>query len=129
MKHKAESMGTITSVDGKTTITLEEFDRRAENGESLDEFFDYSQARRAGKTALKKGDLVTVRELRGERVVREYTYRHGGRRAGAGRKPTGHVRVQLLISAAARDRLDELARRRGTTRSQVVEELAVASEK
>ena len=45
----------------------------------------------------------------------------GGRREGAGRKPTGHVRMQLFVSPATRRKIESLAKRRKVTLSEVVE--------
>lgn len=43
------SAGTITSLDGSRTLSLEEFDRLAEEGsDEIDAFFDWSKAYRAG---------------------------------------------------------------------------------
>ena len=39
----------ITSRDGRETISAEEFDRRFENGEDLSMFMDLSKARRPGR--------------------------------------------------------------------------------
>jgi len=47
----------------------------------------------------------------------------GGRREGAGRKPTGHVRMQLLVSPATRRKIESLAKRQKITLSAVVEHL------
>lgn len=40
---------TITSRDGKETITAVEFDRRFENGEDVSQFMDLANARRPGR--------------------------------------------------------------------------------
>jgi hypothetical protein len=40
---------TITSQDGKETITAEEFDRRFEAGEDVSQFMDIAKARRPGR--------------------------------------------------------------------------------
>jgi len=40
---------TITSRDGKETITAEEFDRRFEAGEDVSQFMDVAKARRPGR--------------------------------------------------------------------------------
>jgi hypothetical protein len=40
---------TITSRDGKETITAEEFDRRFESGRDVSKFFDVANARRPGR--------------------------------------------------------------------------------
>ena len=46
MKAKDNS---ITSRDGKETITAEEFDRRFESGKDVSQFFDLAHARRSGR--------------------------------------------------------------------------------
>ena len=46
---------------------------------------------------------------------------HGGARKGAGRKKTGHVRLQILLSPQARARIVRTARREGKTLSAVIE--------
>ena len=44
-----ETAGTITSLDGTRTITLEEFDRLFDEGsDEIDDFTDWSKARRSG---------------------------------------------------------------------------------
>jgi hypothetical protein len=50
--------------------------------------------------------------------------KRGGSRPGAGRKPTGHVRLQLSVSVASRKKIEEIAKLRNLTLSQAVEELA-----
>lgn len=48
----------------------------------------------------------------------------GGARTGAGRKATGHVRLQLLVSPRTRQRIEALAKREHCTLSGAVERLA-----
>ena len=67
-------------------------------------------------------DLEYDRAEAGGRVTLKA--RRGGRREGAGRKPSGHVRMQLLISPAARRKIESLARRRKVTLSEAVEHMA-----
>jgi hypothetical protein len=44
--------GTIRSLDGSREITIEEFDRMADDGsDEIDEFIDWSKAHRRGTTA------------------------------------------------------------------------------
>jgi hypothetical protein len=44
-----ETAGTITSLDGTRTITLEEFDRLFDEGsDEIDAFIDWSKGRRSG---------------------------------------------------------------------------------
>ncbi|MFZ4774690.1 MAG: hypothetical protein ACOYM3_04965 [Terrimicrobiaceae bacterium] len=57
------------------------------------------------------GDRVTLTPVR------------GGRRQGAGRRPTGHVRMQLLVSPATRRKIESLAKHRKVTLSEVVEHM------
>jgi len=54
------------------------------------------------------------------------TPRRGGRRKGAGRKATGHVRMQLLVSPATRRKIEELAKRQKVTLSEAVEQMAAS---
>jgi len=48
----------------------------------------------------------------------------GGARAGAGRKPSGHVRLQLSVSPATRKKIEAFAKRRNLSLSQAVEQIA-----
>jgi hypothetical protein len=50
--------------------------------------------------------------------------KRGGSRLGAGRKPTGHVRLQLSVSSATRQKIEAIAKSRNVTMSQAVEEMA-----
>lgn len=50
------------------------------------------------------------------------TAQRGGRRPGAGRKPTGHVPLRLNVSPAVRKRIEAEAKRRDISLSAVVEE-------
>ena len=50
----------------------------------------------------------------------------GGAREGAGRRPTGHVRLQLSISPATRKKIEAMAKLNNITLSQAVEQLAAA---
>ena len=54
--------------------------------------------------------------------VVSYVATRGGRRAGAGRKPTGHVALRLNVSPAVRKRIESEAKKRHMTLSAVVEE-------
>lgn len=49
MKNKTTKHDTITSRDGRETITAEEFDRRFEAGEDVSQFMDVTNARRPGR--------------------------------------------------------------------------------
>lgn len=46
-----KSKNTITSRDGKETITAEEFERRFEAGEDISQFMDLENAQRPGRDA------------------------------------------------------------------------------
>lgn len=50
-----------------------------------------------------------------------YGRARGGVRKGAGRKPTGHVRMQICVSPATRNLIRKLARAQKMTLSAVVE--------
>ena len=128
MKRKTDSKGTITSVDGKTTITLEEFDRRAEDGESLSEFFDWSKATRPG-ALIKPGEMVTIREVDDTtgKVLRVRRYRHGGKRPGAGRKPAGRVQYVTRLRPDVIARVKAEATRQGRSECEVVEDVLAKS--
>jgi len=47
--------------------------------------------------------------------------KRGGRREGAGRKPGGHVRMQLSVSPEVRRKIADLAKRQKVTLSEAVE--------
>ncbi len=51
----------------------------------------------------------------------------GGARSGAGRKPAGHVRMQLVVSPQTRRRIEALAKREHLTLSGAVERLAMVA--
>lgn len=46
----------------------------------------------------------------------------GGTRPGAGRKPKHHVRMQILVPKATREKIRHIARKRGLSMSSVVAE-------
>jgi hypothetical protein len=48
--------------------------------------------------------------------------KRGGARPGAGRKPKGHLRMQVLVSKMAKDKISRLAKKRGVPMSTVVSE-------
>ncbi len=50
----------------------------------------------------------------------------GGFRVGAGRRSTGHVRLQLSISPAKRKKIESIAKLKNISLSEAVEQLAVA---
>ncbi len=99
-----------------------------------DEDIDYSEIPEITpemmKTARRVGPMIPP----GSKFVRvpapagmvRYKVVHGGARPGAGRKPTGHVRVGLNISPKAKANLLRRAKREHTTISAVVEALLTA---
>ncbi len=58
---------------------------------------------------IEKAEVVTLRPLR------------GGKRDGSGRKPSGHVRMQLFVSPSTRKKIQSLAKRQKVTLSEAVE--------
>lgn len=58
----------------------------------------------------QRGDTVTL------------VSRRGGARPGAGRKPKGHVRLQIVLPEKTRAKVRHLARKRGATQSEIVAE-------
>jgi hypothetical protein len=92
MKASKDKAG-VTSIDGKRTISLEEFDRIAESGsDEIDQFLDWTKARR------------------------------GGARPGFGRKPKDSVRLEVMIRPELREKLRRKARQQGVTQVSLVEE-------
>ncbi|MEZ5277081.1 MAG: hypothetical protein R3F07_11925 [Opitutaceae bacterium] len=90
---KKQSKGTVRSLDGKRTVSLEEFDRIADSGsDEIDEFLDWSKAKR------------------------------GGARPGAGRKPKESVRLQVSLRPEVREKLRRQATQRGMTQTALLEE-------
>jgi hypothetical protein len=53
--------------------------------------------------------------------------KRGGLRVGAGRRRTGHVRLQLSISPATRRKIESIAKLKNITLSEAVEQLAGAA--
>jgi hypothetical protein len=51
---------------------------------------------------------------------------HGGKRQGAGRKPSGSVRMQICVSASTRSKIQQFAKRQKVTLSEVVERAVTA---
>ncbi len=81
------------------------------------------------KTARRAGPLVPPgsvweKETAPEGEVR-YRVVRGGARAGAGRKPAGHVRVGLCLSPRAKAALERRAKKEHKTLSAVIEALLV----
>jgi hypothetical protein len=60
------------------------------------------------------------RTVRGAKVILKP--KRGGARPGAGRKPKGHLRMQVLVSKKAKDKIRLLAKKRGVSMSAVVSE-------
>lgn len=77
--------------------------KRPTTAENLEARFD------AGKAVL---DFFAIRKA--------HHPNWGGCRRGAGRKPKGGVRLQVLVSPAVRTRIRRIARRQGKTISEVV---------
>jgi predicted HicB family RNase H-like nuclease len=93
---KRKSGGTITSLDGKRTISLEEFDRLFDEGsDEIDVFLDWSKP----------------------------LFRHGGHRPNSGRKPSGRKPFQIRLRPEIHDQLKRRARKRGISISELVETL------
>lgn len=60
------------------------------------------------------------RIIRGKKVILKP--KRGGARPGAGRKPKGHLRMQVLVSKKAKEKIRRLAKKRGVSMSTVVSE-------
>lgn len=60
------------------------------------------------------------RTTRGKKVILKP--KRGGARPGAGRKPKGHLRMQVLVSKKAKEKISRLAKKRGVSMSTVVSE-------
>ena len=91
---KEKSGGTITSLDGKKTISVDEFDRLFEEGsDQIDAFLDWSKP----------------------------VYQHGGRRPNCGRKPSGRKPYQIRLRPDLHERLKKRARKERTSISDLVE--------
>jgi hypothetical protein len=84
-----------------------------------------------GKIMKKQKSATTARNLEarfdtGEEVLDYFNTRTahhpnwGGTRPGAGRKPKGNVRLQVLVPPAVRTRIRQIALRQGKTLSEVV---------
>lgn len=65
-----------------------------------------------GYDKLQKGEKIQLVPMR------------GGSREGAGRKRTGHVRLQLSISPDTRKKIEAMAKLKNISLSQAVEQLA-----
>lgn len=89
---KSKGKTGITSIDGKRTISVEEFDRIADSGsDEIDQFLDWTKAGR------------------------------GGARPGAGRKPKNSVRLEVMIRPELREKLRRKAKQKGVTQVELVE--------
>lgn len=64
--------------------------------------------------------LEWKRATRGKKVILKP--KRGGARPGAGRKPKGHLRMQVLVSRKAKEKISRLAKKRGVSMSAVVSE-------
>jgi hypothetical protein len=60
------------------------------------------------------------RSVSGKKVI--LNPKRGGARPGAGRKPKGHLRMQVLVSKKAKEKISRLAKKRGVSMSAVVSE-------
>ena len=65
-------------------------------------------------------DMEWERTVRGNKVTLKP--KRGGARPGAGRKPKGNLRMQVLVSKTAKDKIRRLAKKRGVSMSAVVSE-------
>jgi predicted HicB family RNase H-like nuclease len=92
MKAEKNKIGTITSIDGKRKITVDEFDRIADSGsDEIDQFIDWTKAKR------------------------------GGARPGSGRKRRNAVRLDVRIRPELHEKLKLKAKQTGVTQVQLVE--------
>lgn len=82
-----------------------------------------AKASRAGPVNPPGSRLVRVPSAPGETV---YKVVRGGMRAGAGRKPSGHVRLSLNVSPRTKAALQRRAKKERKTLSAVIEELIAA---
>lgn len=64
--------------------------------------------------------LEWERTTRGSKVILKP--KRGGARPGAGRKSKGHLRMQVLVSKKAKEKIRRLAKKRGVSMSTVVSE-------
>ncbi|MEX0331105.1 MAG: hypothetical protein AB3N64_06735 [Puniceicoccaceae bacterium] len=89
--------GHVTSLDGKQTIPLQEFDRLFDEGsDAIDAFIDYANPR----------------------------IRHGGARPGAGRKPSGRRQFTIRLKPEIHAKLKQRARARQQTLAEYIESFA-----
>ncbi len=96
MNRQNRNRNTITSLDGSREITVEEFDRLCDEGsDEIDEFIDWSKARRVPP---------------------------GGARPGAGRKAGNRKPYQIRLRPETHRKLKAEAARRGVSLSQLADE-------
>lgn len=69
----------------------------------------------------------TWQKIEAPEGITRYRVVHGGARPGAGRKPTGHVRLSLNVSPRAKAALQRRAKKEHKTLSAVIEELIAAA--
>lgn len=94
-RRKSAIGDSITSLDGKRTISWEAFEKLFEEGsDEIDAFIDWSK-----------------------------TTAHGGRRPGSGRKPSGRKSYQFRMKPEVHERLKRQARKWGMTISETLESL------
>lgn len=94
-RRKSASGDSITSLDGKRTISWQAFEKLFDEGsDEIDAFIDWSK-----------------------------TTTHGGRREGSGRKPSGRKSYQFRMKPEIHERLKRHARKRGMTISETLESL------
>lgn len=82
----------------------------------------------SGSSVSKKWKELTVLEKDYEKREKGSTLqllpKRGGAREGAGRRRTGHVRLQLSVSAVTRKKIESIAKLKKISLSQAVEQLA-----
>lgn len=95
-RKKSVSGKTITSLDGKKTLPLEEFDRLFDEGsDEIDAFLDWQKP----------------------------SFQHGGRRANSGRKATGRKPYQIRLRPDVHEKIKQRAGEKGLSISAYVETL------
>jgi hypothetical protein len=95
-RRKRKSGKTITSLDGKKTITIEEFDKLFDDGsDEIDAFIDWEKP----------------------------VFQHGGRRANSGRKRSGRKPYQIRLRPDVHEKIKNRAGEKGLSISEYVETL------
>ena len=93
---KEKSGKTVTSLDGKKTISVEEFDRLFDDGsDEIDAFIDWTKP----------------------------VFQHGGRRANSGRKHSGRKPYQIRLRPDVHNKIKNRASEKGLSISEYVETL------